>query len=131
MKDTKITAAQIAKVIQEVMVIKNPSYPIVKDKKGKIVADPDLKDTENIPWDVDFGDYMRSEVLPYAPETWIDETVIDNKYGRSDNKIGVVGTNISFNKFFYHYEVPRNPDEIAKEIFELERSLEGFLEEFL
>ena len=77
-----------------------------------------------------FEDYMASEVLPYAPETWIDESVRD-KGPLQDGQVGIVGTNISFNKFFYHYEEPRRPEEIAAEIMELESGLEGFMKEFL
>ena len=94
------------------------------------MADPELKDSENIPFGTDFDAYMQSEVLPYAPETWIDETVMD-KGPLQDGQVGIVGTNISFNKFFYRYEEPRKPEEIAKEIMELESGLEGFMKEFL
>ena len=73
---------------------------------------------------------MQTEVLPYAPETWIDESVRDSG-PLQDGKIGVVGTNISFNNYFYHYEEPRKPEEIAKEIIELEKGLGSFEEEFL
>jgi len=43
----------------------------------------------------------------------------------------VVGTNISFNKYFYHYEAPRDPEEIAREILDIENGLESFMEGFL
>ena len=128
MKDTKITAAQIAKAIQDVMVIKDPSYPIITDKKGNIIPDPEYKDTENIPFDVSFEQYMQNEVLPYAPDSWIDESVID-KGPLADGNVGIVGTNISFNKFFYKFIEPRRPKEIAKEITELEQALNAFTKE--
>ncbi len=130
MESPEVTAAVLAKAIRDNCIEKNPDYPIVYDKNGAVMADPDLKDYENIPWDKDFEEYMKSEVLPYAPETWIDETVLD-KGPLNDGQVGVVGTNISFNKFFYHYEEPRKPEEIAKEIMELESGLEGFMKEFL
>ena len=126
----EVNAAPMAKAIRDVMTVKGEQYPVVRDKDGNIMADPDLKDTENIPWDVSFDEYMKAEVLPYAPETWIDESVRD-KGPMQDEKVGVVGTNISFNKFFYHYEEPRKPEEIAKEIMELESGLEEFMREFL
>ena len=131
MKKPELTVAVLSKAIREACIMKDPECPIVYDKKGRPIADPELKDTENIPWDMEFDEYMKAEVLPYAPETWIDETVVDDKYGRADGKVGVVGTNISFNKFFYRYKEPRNPEEIAKEIMELESGLEGFMKEFL
>ena len=110
--------------------VKGSDFDIVYDEEGNIVPDLDLKDSENIPFGTSFEEYMDDEVLPYAPETWIDETVLD-KGPLNDGKVGVVGTNISFNKFFYHYEEPRKPEEIAKEIMELESGLEGVMKEFL
>ena len=126
----KPSASQIEKALWTVFCVKSPDFDICKDKNGVIVTDPDLKDTENIPFGTSFDDYMASEVIPYAPDTWIDETVVD-KGSLQDGQVGVVGTNISFNKFFYHYEEPRKPEEIAKEIVELESGLEEFMKEFL
>ncbi|MFR8428082.1 MAG: hypothetical protein ACLVCH_11485 [Roseburia inulinivorans] len=42
-------------------------------KKGKPVADVSLRDTENVPLTEDIAEYFKREVLPYAPEAWIDE----------------------------------------------------------
>lgn len=125
-----VGAPSIAKAIRDVFGIKDKSFPIVVDKKGNTVPDPDLKDTERIPWGMDFDEYMQKEVLPYAPETWIDESVKDSG-PLQDGKVGVVGTGISFNNYFYYYEEPRKPEEIAKEIIDLEKSLGSFEEELL
>ena len=130
MTKPEATAAAMAKAVRDVMTVKGSKFPLVHDKNGNIMADPDLKDTENIPFDMSFDTYMEKEVLPYAPETWIDETVRDEG-PLQDGKVGVVGTNISFNKYFYHYEEPRKPEVIAKEIMELESGLEEFMKEFL
>lgn len=126
----ELNVDQIAKAIRAVMTVKGDQYPVIRDKDGNIMADPALKDTENIPWGMSFDEYIKNEVLPYAPETWIDESVRDEG-PLQDGKVGVVGTKISFNKFFYHYEEPRKPEEIAKEIMELESGLEEFMREFL
>lgn len=90
------------------------------------MPDPDLKDSENNPFGTSFDSYMETEVLPFAPETWIDETVVD-KGPLQNGKVGIVGTNISFNKFFYHYEEPKDPKAIAAEILDLENGLEEFI----
>ena len=42
-------------------------------KEGKPVADTSLRDTENVPLTEDIKEYFKREVLPYAPEAWIDE----------------------------------------------------------
>lgn len=130
MTKPEATNTAMAKAVRDVMTVKGSEFPIVRDKNGKIMADPDLKDTENIPFDMSFDAYMEKEVLPYAPETWIDESVRDEG-PLQDEKVGVVGTNISFNKYFYHYEEPRKPEVIAKEIMELESGLEEFMKGFL
>ncbi len=131
MTKPEVATSVISKAIWDNCTIKDPKYPIVKDKSGNIVPDPELKDTENIPWNTDFEEYMRTEVLPFAPETWIDNSVIDDKYVLGDKGIGIVGTNISFNKYFYQYKAPQDPTTISKEIIELERGLEDFMKEFL
>lgn len=129
----KASAAEMEKAIVAVFGVRDESFPECRDKDGNVIPDPDLKDFENIPFTEDFDTYMQREVLPFAPDTWIDETVVDwgtatKKIPLGDRKVGVVGTNISFNKYFYHYEMPREPQEIADEIRELERGLESFLE---
>ena len=139
MKDmikAKAKASDIEKAIIAVFGVKDETFPICKDKKGNIIVDPDLKDFEIVPYNEDIDAYMKKEVLPYAPDTWVDESVIDWGKGEKiiplgDKQIGVVGTNISFNKYFYHYEMPREPEIIAEEIRVLEQSLESFLEGML
>lgn len=123
-------AAVIAKALRKNCLERGENYPEAKDSKGCVVPDTEMKDTENIPLDTTFEKYMDSEVLPYAPGTWIDEDVTD-KGPLSDGKVGVLGVNISFNRFFYHYEEPRKPEEIAAEIRDLEKSLDGFMEGLL
>lgn len=125
----KITPANLAKAVADAFGVRDAKYDISYDNNG-VIVDPDSKDSENIPYGMDFDEYMQKEVLPYAPETHIDESVVDSG-PMQDGKVGVVGTKISFNEYFYHYEEPRRPEEIAKEILELEDGLEGFMKEFL
>lgn len=99
---------------------------IVYDKNGRKVADPDLKDTEKVPYTQDINDYMEKEVYPYVPDAWVDETVTDEGV-MGDHKVGVVGTQISFDKYFYHYEALRDPAEIMGEIRALEPEIEDAL----
>lgn len=86
-------------------------------KKGKPVADTSLRDTENMPLTEDIEEYFKREVLPFAPDAWIDE---------SKTKVGY---EIPFTRYFYKYEAPRSSAEIMAEIMELETELEGSLEE--
>ena len=103
--------------------------------------DPELKDAENVPVGMDIDAYMATEVLPYAPDAVVDESVKDEpKYDAKsgltanplgDGGVGVVGTTISFNRYFYKYEKPRDPQVIAKEILELEDGLGELMRGFL
>jgi len=63
-------------------------------KKGKPVADSALRDTENVPLTEDIDDCFAREVLPYAPDAWID---------RSKTKIGY---EIPMTRYFYEYQAP-------------------------
>ena len=85
-------------------------------KKGKVQADPKLRDTENIPLSEDVAEYMKREVLPYAPDAWIDE---------SKTKIGY---EIPFTRYFYEYIPPVPSEEIKREILQIESELKGSIE---
>ena len=42
-------------------------------KNKKPVPDAALRDTENVPLTEDIDEYFAREVLPYAPDAWIDK----------------------------------------------------------
>lgn len=86
-------------------------------KKGKKQPDTSLRDTENVPLKEDIKEYFEREVLPFAPDAWIDE------------KKSKVGYEIPFTRYFYKYEAPRPSAEIMAEIMDLETELSGSLEE--
>lgn len=96
---------------------------IVRDKKGRPVADKELNDTENIPLTQDVDEYMAREVLPYAPDAWIEPRkqkkgqLLELKDG------GTVGFEIPFTRHFYEYTPLRPSSEIFAEIRELEASI--------
>lgn len=77
-------------------------------KKGKPVADSSLRDTENVPLDEDIDTYFRREVLPYAPDAWIDKTKTK------------VGYEIPMTRYFYEYQKPESSDDILTRIIGLE-----------
>lgn len=85
-------------------------------KKGKKQPDTALRDTENIPLTEDIDEYFAREVLPFAPDAWMD---------RKKDKIGY---EIPFTRYFYHYEAPRPAAELMEEIRALEKELAGGLE---
>ena len=64
-------------------------------QKGQPQPDPKLRDTENVPLSEDVDTYFAREVLPHAPDAWIDDTKTR------------IGYEIPFNRHFYVFEPPR------------------------
>ena len=90
---------------------------ILRTTKGAPIANPDLRDTENVPLKEDIQTYFEREVLPFAPDAWIDE------------KKSKVGYEIPFTRYFYKYEAPKPSAEIMQEILAIEAELDGALAE--
>ena len=63
--------------------------------KGKQQPDSALRDTENVPLKEDVNVYFKREVLPHAPDAWIDHEKTK------------VGYEIPFNRHFYVFQPPR------------------------
>jgi type I restriction enzyme M protein len=72
--------------------------------KGKPVADSSLRDTENVPLCENVETYFKREVLPHAPDSWIDQDKTK------------VGYEIPFNRHFYVFKPPRPLAEIDAEL---------------
>ena len=102
------------KVVVERPLRDESGKPILK--KGKVQADPKLRETENIPLSEDVAEYMKREVLPYAPDAWIVE---------SKTKIGY---EIPFTRYFYEYTPPAPSEELKREILQIESELKGSIE---
>lgn len=85
------------------------------DWKYKPLPDTDLRDSENIKWKENIYDYFEREVLPFAPDAWMD---------REKDKIGY---EILFTKFFYEYKPLRDLDIIMSDIEALELETEALL----
>ncbi len=77
---------------------------MVKGKKGQPEPDTSLRDTENVPLTEDVKAYVEREVLPWAPEAWVDA---------SKEKIGY---EIPFTRVFYKYVPPRPLAEIDADV---------------
>lgn len=96
---------------------------VVRDKKGNPVPDKDLNDTENIPLTESVDAYMAREVLPYAPDAWIEPRKQKNGQLLELRDGGTVGYEIPFTRHFYEYTPLRPSEEILAEIRELEASI--------
>ena len=73
-------------------------------QKGKPQPDSALRDTENVPLTEDVGEYFKREVLPHAPDAWIDPDKTK------------VGYEIPFNRHFYVFKPPRPLAEIDADL---------------
>jgi type I restriction enzyme M protein len=72
--------------------------------KGRPMPDPDRRDTERVPLDETIDAYMAREVLPHAPDAWVDP---------EKTKIGY---EIPFNRHFFVAEPPRPLAEIDADL---------------
>ena len=83
--------------------------------KGQPQADSALRDTENVPLSEDIEAYFRREVLPHAPDAWIDHDKTK------------VGYEVPFNRHFYVFEPPRALAEIDAELAEVTTRIQALL----
>ena len=102
------------KIVVERPTLDEHGNPILK--KGKPVADSSLRDTENVPMTEDIDEYFKREVLPFAPDAWID------------TKKTKVGYEIPMTRYFYEYEVPEPVEDIMARITELEADISASLQ---
>lgn len=141
----KPTAKRL-KLLQNALAQRNETAaPVVKrvHKPGKSQADPlrglyeaivggkhcvveyqpdtELRDTEEIPLLEEGGieAFIRREVLPYAPDAWIDEASTR------------IGYELSFTRYFYKPQALRSLEEIRTDILALEKETEGLIEEII
>ena len=114
-KATKLKKGQLKKI--RPFITKTDSE--AKEVAGE--ADPELRDTENIPFLYEGGidAFIKKEVLPYAPDAYVDE---------DKTKIGY---EISFTKYFYKPVELRDMKDILTSLAELERESEGVMDEIL
>jgi len=84
--------------------------------KGKPVPDASLRDTENVPLSEDIASYFKREVLPHAPDAWIDPEKTK------------VGYEIPFNRQFYVFEPPRELAEIDSDLKKVTDRIKAMIE---
>jgi type I restriction enzyme M protein len=121
-KDIKLEKTDLKAIIDAVSWRDSEAKPIIKSKKknGEVDYEPDseLRDTEQVPLLEEGGikAFFEREVLPYAPDAWIDESKTQ------------IGYEISFTRHFYKPIILRRLEEITKDIRALEEESEGLLE---
>jgi hypothetical protein len=110
-KATKLKKTQLKKIRPFI----TETDPHAKEVEGE--SDPNLRDSENIPFNYDGGidAFIEKEVKPYAPDAYVDE---------SKTRIGY---EISFTKYFYKPVQLRDMKDILASLEELERESDGVM----
>ena len=114
-KATKLKKTQLKKIRPYI----TETDPEAKEVAGE--ADPELRDTENIPFQYEGGihTFIEKEVLPYAPDAYVDEDKTK------------IGHEISFTKYFYKPVKLRDMKDILASLAELEKESEGVMDDIV
>lgn len=102
------------KIVVERPTLDENGQPVLK--KGKPVADASKRDTENVPLREDIDEYFAREVLPYAPDAWID------------TKKTKVGYEIPMTRYFYEYQEPEKVEDIMSRLHVIEADIQASLD---
>jgi type I restriction enzyme M protein len=111
-----LTPAQLKSLVQG-LAERDETAPIITDAKGNSLPDADARDTENVPLGEDIHEYFAREVLPHAPDSWVDEPKTK------------VGYEIPFTRHFYKYVPPRPLEEIDADLNKLIAEITDLLHE--
>ncbi len=130
-------SSPVEKAILSALSDRDETAAICHDKNGNPEPDPKLRDTENVPLregdaPVDskgipqsVREFFEREVKPHVPDAWIDSSKRDLK----DGKVGIVGYEINFNRYFYRYTPPRPLEEIEADVRAIEHDVVQMLAE--
>jgi type I restriction enzyme M protein len=97
-------SAPLIKIVTSELGEQDDTADTCTDAKGKPEPDAALRDTENVPWDEDVDAYVAREVLPYAPDAWVDQFKTKE------------GAEIPFTRHFYQYVPPRALEDIDRDL---------------
>ena len=109
--------APLLKAILAGLSEKDETADICTDAKGNPEPDTDLRDTEQIPFKEDIAAYIEREVLPYAPDAWVDESKTKKGY------------EIPFTRHFYKYTELGNAEETLRDIQSLGAKIQSAIAE--
>jgi type I restriction enzyme M protein len=109
----------LTKVILSALSERDETASICRDGDGNPEPDPELRDTESVPLSEDIEVFFQREVKPHVPDAWIDREKRDAR----DGAVGIIGYEITFNRYFYRYVPPRALEEIEADIRQIERDI--------
>ena len=103
------------------LIFTDPEAEIVLDKDGKCVPDPQLRESEIIPFPYEGGReaFLENEIKPYAHDAYYDENSMK------------IGYELSFTKYFYQPVQLRTLEEITADIRAIEAETDGLLSEII
>ena len=113
------------KAILSALSERDESAAICRDKDGRPVPDPGLRDTESLPLIESVEAFFEREVRAHVPDAWIDTSKCDEKDGR----VGIVGYEINFNRYFYRYTPLCPLEEIEADMRAIETDIMRMLAE--
>ena len=124
MTDLRLTKS-LREAVLDALSERDETAEICRDEEGNPEPDPELRDTENVPLKEDIQAYFDREVKPHVPDAWINKAIVDHK----DGKVGKVGYEINFNRYFYKYQPPRLLEAIEADIKAIEKDILEMLRE--
>lgn len=117
-----ITLSNLNKTgLMNLFINKDEKAEVIKDSKGNITPDPDLRDTEQIPLSYEGGieSFIEREVIPYHSDAWVDEDSIQRGY------------EINFTKYFYVPKQLPSVKDLVADIKKLEEESKGLMDSIL
>lgn len=129
--------APARKAIFSALSERDENAAVCRDAGGNAEPDPELRDSESVPLPTgnDPADaegvpasvrsFFEREVTPHVPDAWIDT----GKRDPGDGRVGLIGYEINFNRYFYRYTPPRPVEEIEAEIRDIEGDIVRMLAE--
>ena len=119
----KVTKAQVKKIRQCLGIKDETVEEVYEDpfnlRERTYVWDPDLADSEIIPWKESQASYLAKNVAPYAPDYHVDEEKTR------------IGYEIPFTREFYRYTPLKPSSEIFQTLKELEQKESELMESLL
>lgn len=119
----KVTKAQVKKIRQCLGIKDETAEEVYEDpfnlRERTYVWDPDLADSEIIPWKESQASYLAKNVAPYAPDYHVDEEKTR------------IGHEIPFTREFYRYTPLKPSSEIFQTLKDLEQKESELMEKLL
>jgi type I restriction enzyme M protein len=113
----KPLGAKLLELARKYLATRDKNAEPTTNEKSEVLSDSELRDAEYVPYREDIDSYFDREVFPHWPDAWINRDIKDEK----DGLVGVVGTEINFNREFYTYIPPRSRETIRAEIEAMEK----------